>query len=655
MAETLDSLRFAERAKKITNKAEVNRDGVSPQVLQLMQANAKLKAQLEHANNTLKEHGLNVTDASSSKNGNFKKSKSSNNVDFKKMESLKEEVEMLKKENETIQLQSNGIRNQLQSTTIELESLQSILGIDVHPTSFSTKTNGDTRQNVALENKNAKTKISGKSLSSSTANGKDVLQNLKTKADNYDAMIQQLLETTVCQSPIGEMGHSNVHSIEQKDNNNQDEKKDENENSSNQTPFEYLTYILKQQKDVETSMSSLSLGGEMDDDGFNWGSSSSSSSSEEDEEEGFDGEDDKEMATTTRSNNTSSLTKSSKEKKKEQKKERKERKKKKQKNSKIKSSHTIMHKVTQLKSKAKKWKLKLTQLKVSHKEQKKKEQQHLEVVQHFKQTTSTMQMTLTEKSQTNVLQVEKLKKFTSENTTLQNQLSKKQQETTTLLEIQELNVEHFKKEKVTLQQQHVSRIQDLNHQHEIQVKTLQQQHLCFIQEQKLNDEKVKEKNTKTEKKFQNKNEQIHELEKKERELKKKVADSISTIETMESELNKKSQTVTQLNKEVKDVETSHVQGKQTKKQNYFYIFVFFFLISFSYFFFFFLLQVSNKLKLEIEQLNQSTTNLSKQLSDSEMALTRQTTLRAHVEEDHATFQTQHNKVVQQHGTFKIEK
>ena len=40
MAETLDSLRFAERAKKITNKAEVNRDGVSPQVLQLMQANA---------------------------------------------------------------------------------------------------------------------------------------------------------------------------------------------------------------------------------------------------------------------------------------------------------------------------------------------------------------------------------------------------------------------------------------------------------------------------------------------------------------------------------------------------------------------------------------------------------------------------------------
>merc|ERR1712166_413206 len=297
MAETLDSLRFAERAKKITNKAEVNRDGVSPQVLQLMQANAKLKAQLEHANNTLKEHGLNVTDASSSKNGNFKKSKSSNNVDFRKMESLKEEVEMLKKENETIQLQSNGIRNQLQSTTIELESLQSILGIDVHPTSFSTKTNGDTRQNVALENKNAKTKISGKSLSTSTANGKDVLQNLKTKADNYDAMIQQLLETTVCQSPIGEMGHSNVHSIEQKDNNNQDEKKDENENSSNQTPFEYLTYILKQQKDVETSMSSLSLGGEMDDDGFNWGSSSSSSSSEEDEEEGFDGEVDKEMAT----------------------------------------------------------------------------------------------------------------------------------------------------------------------------------------------------------------------------------------------------------------------------------------------------------------------------------------------------------------------
>jgi hypothetical protein len=71
--------------------------------------------------------------------------------------------------------------------------------------------------------------------------------------------------------------------------------------------------------------------------------------------------------------------------------------------------------------------------------------------------------------------------------------------------------------------------------------------------------------------------------------------------------------------------------------------------------FFFLLQVSNKLKLEIEQLNQSTTNLSKQLSDSEMALTRQTTLRAHVEEDHATFQTQHNKVVQQHGMFKIEK
>ena len=86
MAETLDSLRFAERDKKITNKAEVNRDGVSPQVLQLMQANAKLKAQLEHANNTLKEHGLNVTDASTSKNGNFKKSKSSNNVDLKKME-----------------------------------------------------------------------------------------------------------------------------------------------------------------------------------------------------------------------------------------------------------------------------------------------------------------------------------------------------------------------------------------------------------------------------------------------------------------------------------------------------------------------------------------------------------------------------------------
>ena len=50
---------------------------------------------------------------------------------------------MLKKENETIQLQSNGIRNQLQSTTIELESLQSILGIDVHPTSISTKTNLD--------------------------------------------------------------------------------------------------------------------------------------------------------------------------------------------------------------------------------------------------------------------------------------------------------------------------------------------------------------------------------------------------------------------------------------------------------------------------------------------------------------------------------
>ena len=84
---------------------------------------------------------------------------------------------------------------------------------------------------------------------------------------------------------------------------------------------------------------------------------------------------------------------------------------------------------------------------------------------------------------TNVLQVEKLKKITSENTTLQNQLSKKQQETTALQEIQELNLEHFKKEKVTLQQQHVSHIQDLNHQHEIQVKTLQQQHLCFIQEQ----------------------------------------------------------------------------------------------------------------------------------------------------------------------------
>ena len=47
VAETLDSLRFAERAKKITNKALVNREGMSPQVIQLMQMCDKLKAQLK--------------------------------------------------------------------------------------------------------------------------------------------------------------------------------------------------------------------------------------------------------------------------------------------------------------------------------------------------------------------------------------------------------------------------------------------------------------------------------------------------------------------------------------------------------------------------------------------------------------------------------
>ena len=191
MAETLDSLRFAERAKKINNHADVYREGLSPQILMLMQQNSKLHKQLNHANKIIQEGG-----GGGGGGKNVVQTKK-----YKELESkhnnLKDDNNLLQSENSRLKKESEEMRKELIQNQSELSSMKAMLN--------GTSSGGSSSLSFPSGSSSSTSKESGGggSLSSSSPNAESnggtiatQMQTMVHKATTYDHMVETLMSTS---------------------------------------------------------------------------------------------------------------------------------------------------------------------------------------------------------------------------------------------------------------------------------------------------------------------------------------------------------------------------------------------------------------------------------------------------------------------------